>query len=73
MVYIDLKIMEVPSNDLDIIKVAFKDYLHNSFKEFNLSGDEYNALKNLPSLKNIIIQKLDQENSAVLIRMVMIT
>ena len=72
MVYIDLKTMEVLSNDTDIIKVAFKEYVYNSFKEFSLSGDEYNALKNLPSLKNIITQKLDKENSAVLIRIVMI-
>ena len=72
IVYIDLKIMEVLSNDLQIIKVAFKEYAYNSFKkhnflkEFNLSGDEYNALKNLSSLKNIIIQKSDEEKSAVL-------
>ena len=72
MVYIDLKTMEVLSNDTDIIKVAFKEYVYNSFKEFSLSGDEYNALKNLPSLKNIITQKLDKEISAVLIRIVMI-
>ena len=39
MVYIDLKTMEVPSNDSGIIKVAFKEYVYNIFKEFSLSGD----------------------------------
>ena len=34
-------------------------------KELNLSRDEYNALKNLSSLKNIIIQKSDKRNSVV--------
>ena len=72
IVYTDLKMMEVPSNDLQIIKVAFKEYAYNSskkhnfLKEFNSSRVVYNALKNLSSLKNILIQKLDKEKSAVL-------
>ena len=59
------------SSNLDIIKVALKEYAYSSFKKynflkkFNLSRDEYNALKNLSSLKNIIIQKSDKENSVV--------
>ena len=62
MVYRDKKIMDVPSSDLDIIKVALKEYAYSSFKkynflkELNLSRDEYNTLKNLSSLRNIIIQ-----------------
>ena len=61
MVYRDIKTMNVPSSDLDIIKVALKEYAYSSFnkynflKEPNLSRDECNALKNLSSLKNIII------------------
>ena len=59
------------SSNLDIIKVALKEYAYSSFKKYNflkklnLSRDEYNALKNLSSLKNIIIQKSDKENSVV--------
>ena len=72
MVYRDIKTMDVPSSDLNIIKVALKEYAYSSFKkynflkELNLSRDEYNALKNLSSLKNIIIQKSDKRNSVVL-------
>ena len=72
MVYRDIKTMDVTSSDLDIIKVALKEYTYSSFKkynflkEINLSRDEYNALKNLSSLKNIIIQKSDKGNSVVL-------
>ena len=72
MVYQDIKTMDVPSSDLNIIKVALKEYAYSSFKkynflkELNLSRDEYNALKNLSSLKNIIIQKSDKRNSVVL-------
>ena len=73
-VYQDIKAMDVPSSDLDIIKVALKEYAYGSFKkydflkELNLSRDEYNALKNLSSLKNIIIEKSDKGNSVVLIK-----
>ena len=65
--------MDVPSSDLDIIKVVLKEYAYSSFKkynfleELNLSKDENNALKNLSSLKNIIIQKSDKGNSVVTI------
>ena len=51
-----IKTMDVPSSDLDIIKVALKEYEYSSFKkynflkELNLSRDEYNAFKNLSSL-----------------------
>ena len=71
-VYRDIKTMDVPSNDLDIIKVTLKEYAYSSFKkynilkELNLSRDEYNPHKNLSSLKNIIIQKSDKGNSVVL-------
>ena len=64
--------MDIPSSDLEIIKVALKEYTYSSFekynflKELNLSRNEYNALKNLSSLKNIIIQKSDKGNSVVL-------
>ena len=64
--------MDIPSSDLEIIKVALKEYAYSSFqkynflKELNLSRNEYNALKNLSSLKNIIIQKSDKGNSVVL-------
>ena len=67
MVYRDTKIMDVPSSDLHIIKVALKEYAYSSFKkynflkELNLSRDEYNTLKNLSSLKNIIIQSQIRE------------
>ena len=72
MVYGDIKTMDVPLNDLDIIKVALKKYAYTSFKKYNFfkelnwSRDECNTLKNLSSLKNIIIQKLDKGNSVVL-------
>ena len=71
MVYRGLKTMDVPSSDLDIIKVVLKEYAYSSFKkynfleELNLSKDENNALKNLSSLKNIIIQKSDKGNSTI--------
>ena len=64
--------MDIPSSDLEIIKVALKEYAYSSFKkynflkELNLPRNEYNALKNLSSLKNIIIQKSDKGNSVVL-------
>ena len=64
--------MDIPSSDLDIIKVALKEYAYSSFrkysflKELNLSRDKYSALKNLSSLKNIIIQKSDKGNSVAL-------
>ena len=51
-----IKTMDVPSSDLDIIKVALKEYEYSSFKkynflkELNLSRDECNAFKNLSSL-----------------------
>ena len=60
MVYRDIKTMDIISSDLDIIKVALKEYAYSFLKELNLSRNEYNALKNLPSLKNIIIQKSDK-------------
>ena len=72
MVYQDIKTMDFLSSDLDIIKVALKEYTCSSFKnynfskELNFSWDKYNALKNLSSSKNIIIQKSDKGNSAVL-------
>ena len=72
MVHRDMKTMDVPSSDFDIINVALKEYTYNSFqkykflKELNLSRDEYNALKNLSSLKNIIVQKSDKGKSVVL-------
>ena len=75
MVYRGLKTMDVPSSDLDIIKVVLKEYAYSSFKkynfleELNLSRDKYNALKNLFSLKNIIIQKSDKGNSVVLMNL----
>ena len=55
--------MDVPSNDLQIIKEALKQHAESSFKkynllnELNLSKDEYNSLKNLSLLMNIIIYK----------------
>ena len=60
MVYRDIKTMDITSSDLDIIKVALKEYAYSFLKELNLSRNEYNALKNLSSLKNIIIQKSDK-------------
>ena len=72
MVYGGIETMDFPSSDLDIIKVAFKEYAYSSFKkynfleELNLSRDKYNALKNLFSLKNIIIQKSDKGKSVIL-------
>ena len=75
MVYRGIETMDVPSSDLDIIKVELKEYAYSSFEkynfleELNLSRDEYNALKNLFSLKNIIIQKSDKGNSVVLMNL----
>ena len=46
MVYRDIKTMDVPSSDLDIVKVAVEEYAYSSFKkynflkELNLSRDE---------------------------------
>ena len=56
MVYWDIETIYVSSSDLDIIKVAFKEYTYstltkyNFLKELDLWSDEYNALKNLSSL-----------------------
>ena len=62
--------MDVPSSEFDIIKVVLKEYAYNSFKNFlkelYLSKVEDIALKNLPPLKNIIVQKSDEGNSVVL-------
>ena len=61
MVYRDIKTMNVASSNLHILNVALKEYAYSSFKkynfskELNLSRDEYNAPKNLSSLKNTII------------------
>lgn len=47
--------MDIPSNDLDTIKVALKLYTCSTFgkykflNELNLSKDEYNALKKDPA------------------------
>ena len=60
MVYRDIKTMDITSSDIDIIKVALKEYAYSFLKKLNLSRNEYNALKNLSSLKNIIIQKSDK-------------
>ena len=65
--------MDVPSSDLQIIKEALKEHAESSFKkynllkELNLSKDEYNPLKNLSLLKNIIIYKQDMKNSVFLL------
>ena len=72
IVYRNVKTMDVASSDLGSIKVALEEYAYSSFREYNflkelnLSTDEYNALKKLSSLENIIIQKLDEKNSVVL-------
>ena len=72
MVYRDVRTMDVPSSDLDLIKVALKEQAYSSFKEYNilkelnLSRGEYNALKNLSAVKNINIQKSDKRNIVVL-------
>ena len=62
--------MDVPSSEFEIIKVVLKEYAYNSFKNFlkelYLSKVEDIALKNLPPLKNIIVQKSDEGNSVVL-------
>ena len=62
--------MDVPSSEFDIIKLVLKEYAYNSFKNFlkelYLSKVEDIALKNLPPLKNIIVQKSDEGNSVVL-------
>ena len=62
--------MDVPSSEFDIIKVVLKEYAYSSFKNFlkelYLSKVEDTALKNLPPLKNIIVQKSDEGNSVVL-------
>ena len=62
--------MDVRSSEFDIIKVVLKEYAYNSFKNFlkelYLSKVEDIALKNLPPLKNIIVQKSDEGNSVVL-------
>ena len=35
MVYQGIKTMDVPSSDLDIIKVALKEYAYSSFKNYS--------------------------------------
>ena len=71
MVYRDIKTMDVPSSDLDIINVQLREYACSSFKkynflkELNLSRDEYNTLQNLSSLNNNIIQKSNKGSSVV--------
>ena len=72
MVYRYMKTIDVPSSDLDIIKVALIEYIYSSFKkynflkELNLSRDEYDTLKNQSPLKTTVIQKSDKGNSVVL-------
>ena len=63
MVYRNIKTVDVPSSNFDIIKVALNEYTcssckkYNFFKKLNLSRDEYNDFKNLSPLKNIVIQR----------------
>ena len=72
MIYGYMKTIDVPSSDLDIIKVALIEYAYSSFKkcnflkELNLSRAEYDTLKNQSPLKTTVIQKSDKENSVVL-------
>ena len=71
MVYRDIKTMDVPSSDLDIINVQLREYACSSFKkynflkELNLSRDEYNTLQNLSSLNDNIIQKSNKGSTVV--------
>ena len=60
-------------HELDLLKVDMKKIAYSSFKkynflkELNLCREEYQALKNLSSNKDIVIQKSDKGNSVVIV------
>lgn len=59
MVYRDIKTINIPSNDLDILQVEYNIHTallkNNNVTQFN--KDENNTLKNISLLKIIDIQK----------------
>ena len=71
--YKDVKKCDVSSHKLDILKIDMKKIAYDSYnrynflKELNLSKVEYNALKKLSSMENIVIHKSDKGNSVVIV------
>ena len=71
--YKDVKKCDVSSHKLDILKINMKKIAYDSYnrynflKELNLSKVEYNALKKLSSMENIVIHKSDKGNSVVIV------
>ena len=72
--YRDIRNLEILSNeDLDFVKTKTKETALSSFRQYNkkpqqnLSKEELPALTNLGKNKDIIIQKSDKGNSAVIV------
>ena len=74
LLYRDICNLEILSNDdLDFVKTKTKYTILSSFRQYNkdpqqnLSKEELAALTNLSKNKDIIIQKSDKGNSAVIV------
>ena len=73
LIYRDIKLEEVPSENLNILKNKLLDTATSSYAKIkscriksNLNSDEAKALINLTKQKDIIIQKADKGNTVVI-------
>ena len=63
----------MPNEDLDFVKTTAKEAALSSYRNYNnnvtqyLSNEEFLALQVLRENRNIVIQKLDQGNSVVIV------
>ena len=74
LIYRDIKLEEVPSENLNILKNKLLDTATSSYAKIkscriksNLNSDEAKALINLTKQKDIIIQKADKGNAVVIL------
>ena len=76
LLYQNVKNCDLSSHTMDMLKVgmkniAFRSYnRYNYLKELNLSKVEFEALKKLSSMKDIVIHKSDKGNSVVIVNRV---
>ena len=73
LLYRNVKDCDISSHTLDVLKVGLKNIAFSSFnrynylRELNLSKNEFDALKKLSSMKDIVIHKSDKGNSVVIV------
>lgn len=74
LLFRDVKNLELSAEDMEFVKTKIKDTALTSFRSFdknnipsNLSESEFQALRNLSSNLDIVIQKSDKGNSVVLV------